>query len=67
MVIKLTTGHLKLAAFLAWLIGGLPTITWLAIIQYASVAYLQVFMPYILLYGLLVSFELIRGFVKKGN
>lgn len=67
MVIKVTSGHLKLAALVAWLVGGLPTITWLALAQYLPmVAYLQVFLPYILLYSLAVSFEIVRGFVTKG-
>lgn len=67
VTIKLTSGHLKLALLVAWLVGGLPTVTWLAVIQYLpAVTYWQTALPYILLYSLLVSVELVRGFVAKG-
>lgn len=66
VTVKLTFGHLKLVAFLAWLVGALPTITWLTLVQFFQVSYLQVFLPYILLYSLLVSFELVRGAIKQG-
>lgn len=66
VTVKLTFGHLKLVAFLAWLAGALPTITWLTLTQFFQVSYLQVMMPYILLYCLLGTIELVRGFVKQG-
>jgi hypothetical protein len=64
--VVLTLGHLRLALLVLWMIGGLPTITWLALVQFFSVTYLQVFLPYVLLYGLLVSIELVRGYIAKG-
>mgnify|MGYP004704674205 CR=1 FL=1 len=64
--VVLTLGHLKLAVLAAWLIGGLPTVTWLATVQFIPVTYWQVFLPYMLLYSCLVSVELVRGYVTKG-
>lgn len=64
--VLLTGQHLILALFVLWMLGGLPTVTWLALIQFMHLTYWQVSLPYILLYSLVVSFELIRGFVKKG-
>lgn len=67
MTIKFTWGHVRLALLVAWLVGGLPTVTWGALVQFFPVAYLQVSLPYILLYSLMVSVELVRGFIAKGN
>lgn len=63
----LTPGHLKGLLFLAWAIGVLPLLTWWALIQFLPVAYLQVFLPYMLLYGLAITEEIVRGFVTKGQ
>ena len=65
--IILTAGHMKLAVFVMWAIGVLPLLTWLAIVQFLSVTYWQVFLPYVLLYGLLVTEEVVRGFIGRGQ
>lgn len=65
ITVKIT--HLKLVALVAWLLGGLPTVAWLALIQFFPVTYLQVLLPYILLCSLVVSFEVVRGAIKQGG
>lgn len=63
----LTAGHLKLLLFAGWVVGLLPLITWWALTQFLPVTYLQVFCTDLLLCSLVVTEELVRGFVTKGQ